>query len=351
GARARPRGADQRALRPPGLRADRASHRAPRRRAGLRALPGLRALLRLEPARRHEPRRQGVRGGARRRAGRARALAVHRRGARAGGGADREPVRHRAVRRGHAPGAHHVARGAAHAHAEHAAARAGVQRLPLGRTHAGRCRAHAPPQARHVPRARRAAALRRRLSQNRLMHRVPPFDAGYAWFLDIDGTLLDIAAVPSAVRARPADTQLLTSLYALSRGALALISGRSIAGIAAIFAPLRLPAAGQHGTERRDARGRERRHPVPEAELRQAAAQLEAFAARHEGLLFEDKGASLAVHYRLAPALGGVVHATMRRLAVRLGPSVEVQSGKLLAELKPAGRNKGHAIEAFLTEP
>ena len=183
------------------------------------------------------------------------------------------------------------------------------------------------------------------------MHRVPPFDAGYAWFLDIDGTLLDIAAVPSAVRARPSDTQLLTSLYALSRGALALISGRSIAGIDAIFAPLRLPAAGQHGTERRDARGRERRHPVPEAELRQAAAQLEAFAARHEGLLFEDKGASLAVHYRLAPALGGVVHATMRRLAVRLGPSVEVQSGKLLAELKPAGRNKGHAIEAFLTEP
>ena len=71
----------------------------------------------------------------------------------------------------------------------------------------------------------------------------PPFDARWAWFLDIDGTLLDIAAMPAAVKTGPSDTRLVTGLYSECRGALALISGRSIEGIDKLFYPLRLPAA------------------------------------------------------------------------------------------------------------
>ena len=182
------------------------------------------------------------------------------------------------------------------------------------------------------------------------MASAPPFDARCAWFLDIDGTLLDIAAMPAAVHPAPADSRLVTALYAATRGALALISGRSLAGIDAMFAPLKLPAAGQHGIERRDARGRLHSHPFPEDALRRAAAFIRAFAARHEGLVFEDKGASLALHYRLAPQLASAAHTAVKRAAHQLGNGVEVQGGKMVAELRPSGRDKGIAIEEFLRE-
>jgi trehalose 6-phosphate phosphatase len=120
------------------------------------------------------------------------------------------------------------------------------------------------------------------------MNSPPPFDPRYAWFLDIDGTLLDIAAIPSAVKTGPSDTRLVTGLYSATGGAVALISGRSIPGIDKLFYPLRLPAAGQHGIERRDAKGRLHHHPFPEAAMRRAAAEIRAFAEKHEGLIFED---------------------------------------------------------------
>src|SRR3981189_3056590 len=76
------------------------------------------------------------------------------------------------------------------------------------------------------------------------MSALPPFDPRCAWFLDIDGTLLDIAAMPAAVHPAPADSRLVTALYAATNGALALISGRSLAGIDPLFAPLKLAARG-----------------------------------------------------------------------------------------------------------
>ncbi|MBV8032202.1 MAG: trehalose-phosphatase [Betaproteobacteria bacterium] len=183
------------------------------------------------------------------------------------------------------------------------------------------------------------------------MGTAPPFDARWAWFLDIDGTLLDIAAIPSAVKTGPSDTRLVTGLYSECRGALALISGRSIEGIDKLFYPLRLPAAGQHGIERRDAKGRVRRHPFPEDAMRRAAEEIRAFVERHEGLLFEDKGASLAVHYRLAPQYGAAAHAILHKAAQHLGEGVEVQGGKMVVELKPSGQDKGLAIQEFMKEP
>ena len=181
-------------------------------------------------------------------------------------------------------------------------------------------------------------------------HGLPPFDARWAWFLDIDGTLLDIAAMPTAVHPGPADNRLVTALFAATEGALALISGRSLGDIDKMFAPLHLPAAGQHGIERRDGRGKIHRHPFPEDALRRAAAAIRAFAAKHEGLVFEDKGASFALHYRLAPALEAAACDVMRKAAANLGDWVEVQLGKMVIELKPAGRDKGIAIEEFLKE-
>lgn len=182
------------------------------------------------------------------------------------------------------------------------------------------------------------------------MEGAPPFDGSWALFLDIDGTLLEIAATPQAVHTARADTTLIAALYEKTDGALALVSGRSLAKIDELFAPLRLPAAGQHGVERRDARGKVYRPSLPPNVLARAAQHIADFAARHAGLVFEHKGYSMALHYRLAPRLAGAAHAVVREAARTVGSGVEVQAGKMVAELKLSGHDKGRAIEAFMKE-
>lgn len=179
---------------------------------------------------------------------------------------------------------------------------------------------------------------------------MPPFRPDWALFLDIDGTLLEIAATPQAVHPAGADTKLVAALYDNANGALALVSGRPLAKIDELFAPLHLPAAGQHGVERRDARGRLYRPPLQAEVLARAAQQIADFAGRHAGLVFEHKGYSMALHYRLAPRLAGAAHAVVREAARTVGEGVEVQRGKMVAELKLAGHDKGRAIEAFMRE-
>ncbi len=173
----------------------------------------------------------------------------------------------------------------------------------------------------------------------------------WAFFLDIDGTLLEIAETPAAVEAERHEIVLVRALQRAADGAVALVSGRALAAIDELFFPLKLPAAGQHGIERRDARGRVHRASYPLESLQRAAAAVRDFAESHKGLVFENKGSSFALHYRLAPQLEAAAHAVVRDAAARLGDWVEVQSGKMVAELKPAGRNKGIAIEEFLREP
>ena len=179
---------------------------------------------------------------------------------------------------------------------------------------------------------------------------MPPFQRNWAFFLDIDGTLLDIAATPKAVHTARADCRLVAALYDKADGALALVSGRSLQMIDQLFSPMRLPAAGQHGVERRDARGRVHRPAFSTDVLANAAEKIREFAERHAGLVFENKGYSMALHYRLAPHLAGAAHAVVREAARAAGKAVEVQGGKMVAELKPSGHDKGRAIEAFMRE-
>jgi len=179
---------------------------------------------------------------------------------------------------------------------------------------------------------------------------MPPFQPHWAFFLDIDGTLLEIAATPKAVHAARADCRLVAALYDKAGGALALVSGRSLAMIDELFSPLHLPAAGQHGVERRDGRGRVHQPSFSDDVLARAAEPIREFAQRHAGLVFEFKGHSMALHYRLAPRLASAAHAVVREAARTVGEGVEVQRGKMVAELKPTGHDKGRAIEAFMRE-
>lgn len=177
----------------------------------------------------------------------------------------------------------------------------------------------------------------------------PAPETDWALFLDIDGTLLTHAETPDAVYVDDALRELLERLQLQNGGALALVSGRAIADVDALFAPLVLPVAGQHGVEWRDAAGNVHHLPFPEEHLRQVAQRFAAFKARHPGIVFEDKGHNLALHYRLAPQLEREVRTLVEHAVADLGENFELQAGKLVYELKPSGHDKGTAIEAFLS--
>lgn len=179
----------------------------------------------------------------------------------------------------------------------------------------------------------------------------PAARADWAYFLDVDGTLIDIAETPEAVHVDRALLELIARLRRASGGALALVSGRALRFLDARLGAPDLPLAGQHGLERRDAAGRMHVHAAPpgaKAAIKQALAPV---LARHPGLLLEDKGLTLALHYRRAPRLAAYAHRLMARLAAEAGAGLEVQRGRRVAEIKPAGKDKGAAVAAFLTEP
>ena len=179
---------------------------------------------------------------------------------------------------------------------------------------------------------------------------LPAPGARWAFFLDVDGTLADIAPTPSAVAITDDTRDTLARLIAASGGALALVSGRAIADIDRLFAPLHLPAAGLHGLERRGADGHVTTAPRDGAALARIRAALDAFAANHPGTLVEDKGAALALHFRGAPDIAPEAEALVRQVAGRYGDGLALQRGKMVIELRPEGGDKGAAIRAFMAE-
>ena len=174
---------------------------------------------------------------------------------------------------------------------------------------------------------------------------------GFAYFLDIDGTLVDLADTPRAVTLHPALSDLVEALYQSSGGAIALITGRSIADADRLFPRRRLPIAGQHGHERRSADGVITQHRASPRALNAGRHLLHSIVERHPELLLEDKGLTLALHYRRAPHLASLAHREVHRVQKSLGDQYCVHRGKRVVELAPAGRDKGLAIRAFMREP
>jgi len=169
-----------------------------------------------------------------------------------------------------------------------------------------------------------------------------------ALFVDFDGTLAEIAPRPDAVALPAGMVQLLATLHTRLGGALAVVSGRPIAQLDAFLAPLSLPAAGLHGAERRNASGLVTR--LPQADLGQVVAELQALAALHAGLLVEPKPGAVALHYRLAPECEALALQAMQA-ALQRSPGMALMLGKMVIEMKPEQASKGRAIEAFMAEP
>jgi trehalose 6-phosphate phosphatase len=179
---------------------------------------------------------------------------------------------------------------------------------------------------------------------------VPAPSREWCLFLDVDGTLLELAETPSAVVVDHALKDLLTRLVRTLAGAVALVSGRSIDGIDQLFAPLRLPAAGLHGLERRAASGERRGTHGIDARLDGARVSLRSFVDAHPGTLLEDKGAALALHFRIAPRFEALARRAIED-AVRSISGYQVQEGKMVLEIKPGQVSKATAVEAFMCEP
>jgi len=187
----------------------------------------------------------------------------------------------------------------------------------------------------------------------RRRRRTPPLvHAGAALFLDLDGTLFELAPTPDRVAADPALHPLLIALAQRLDGALALVTGRALADVDRLLAALPLPVAALHGASRRRVDGVVQSHASAAHDDPALRAELTELATRHRGLRFEDKGMAFALHYREAPALASFAHRTLRRHAARATPSPwALQRGKGIVELRPHGYDKGTAIAAYMEEP
>lgn len=174
----------------------------------------------------------------------------------------------------------------------------------------------------------------------------------FALYLDFDGTLVEIAPKPDQVRVDPALAPALEKLRTRLGGALAIVTGRPIRVIDDFLVPARFDVAGLHGVERRVdgvvSGGSAEDHPA----LRAQVPALHAAVTDLEHVLIEDKGASVAVHWRLAtPSDAAAAEEAVKAAAVALGSAYRLQLGKAVGEIVPASATKGHAIRALAENP
>ncbi len=179
---------------------------------------------------------------------------------------------------------------------------------------------------------------------------LPSSTDGWAFFFDVDGTLIDLAPTPDAVIVPVWMPAALRALSVRAGGALALVTGRSIPDIDRLFDPEKFAAAGLHGGDVRLDSGPLVQAPRA-ASLDGLRATLGPLAAGHPGVLVEDKGAGIAVHFRAVPELGPVVAGHLERFVAGAGGQFAVQHGKMVVEVRLAASDKGRAVQLFMDQP
>jgi trehalose 6-phosphate phosphatase len=174
---------------------------------------------------------------------------------------------------------------------------------------------------------------------------------GHCLFLDIDGTLLDLAPRPEAVEVPAWLVPLLQQLCDKLDGALAFVSGRTIESIDQLFKPLKLPAVGVHGGEIRAPGGQIFAEQRLVDALQSAAPTLLEAIARIRGVELENKGSAIALHYRSVPERGREVLKVAELVAGGMGAEFAVLMGKCVVEIRPRHLTKGTAIDRLMQQP
>lgn len=171
-----------------------------------------------------------------------------------------------------------------------------------------------------------------------------------AIFTDFDGTLVEIAETPDDVEVPQSLAQQLERAARELNSAFAVLTGREIADIDRFLAPLHLPIAGAHGTQRRRADGVvEPIDPAFIAGAEEIAAAVSPLVTDHPALLLEVKEGAVALHFRQAPELEGAVRVTMEE-AVHSVADFTLVPGKMVLEARPRAASKGEALRAFMRE-
>ena len=177
----------------------------------------------------------------------------------------------------------------------------------------------------------------------------PLVNGNSALFLDIDGTLLDLARTPDAVVVPNELQRTLTRLHDELNGALAFVSGRSLIAINRLFAPLSTAAIGCHGAEVRGADGKVKAlaSPLPDA----IRALFRELAKDRPGVLLEDKVYTMALHYRMAPEARKSLEASLAENAALLkAHGVVLMEGKSVIEARPLGVDKGKGVAVLVNQ-
>ena len=169
--------------------------------------------------------------------------------------------------------------------------------------------------------------------------------ATHAFFLDVDGTLIDLAPRPDAVVVPSGLPDALSALADRAQGALALVSGRSLASLDDLFGAGRFAAAGVHGADIRLSAGRSsERAPELDEDLRR---DLRAMAVEFDGVLAEDKENAVAIHYRARPDIAPVLKRALTDVVGRR-EGIEIMLGHCVFEVRRAGIDKGAAVRRFM---
>ncbi len=177
---------------------------------------------------------------------------------------------------------------------------------------------------------------------------MPPVGRNTALLLDIDGTLLDLARTPDMVTVPDDLLRALQMLWRQLDGALAFVSGRSLASIDSLFSSFRPAAIGAHGGEVRGADGKvTRAAPLPHEVTR----IFEGLAAHIPGLLLEDKACALSLQYRLAPEALPVLLSAMDKYAGLFeAEKIAIVHGKAVIDARHRGLDKGSAVVRLARE-
>jgi trehalose 6-phosphate phosphatase len=190
----------------------------------------------------------------------------------------------------------------------------------------------------------------RKLCFSHMKQSPPPPALDWCLFLDVDGTLVELTDTPSQTAADAQIKSLLREVSERLGGAVALISGRKIETLDQLFAPLKLPAAGLHGVERRKFDGSIQGASFVDSRLDLARAALKSLVDAHPGTLLEDKERTIAVHFRTAPQFADAMREGVVEIANSLGRDYHIQGGKMMFEIKPRGFTKATAIQSFMKE-
>jgi trehalose 6-phosphate phosphatase len=175
----------------------------------------------------------------------------------------------------------------------------------------------------------------------------PPF-ARTALLLDMDGTLLDLAATPDAVIVPPDLPDTLRVLKRALDGALAIVTGRPIEVIDRLLGDAPQAVAGEHGGAVRPdpaaAIERPNLKPPPQEWIDRGAA----LEADWPGTMLERKARGFGFHFRLAsPGAGPAIRAMLAPL-VEASPDFELLAGHMMWEVRPRGVDKGHGVARLM---